>query len=173
MTVPAGCRIRVGRDADLPAWLDLFDAAVGWLVATGRHGQWGSRPLSEAPAFQERVRGWLRAGGARVAEIGDRLVGAVQLGPAPAYAPAADRPEIYVEGLVVDRSEAGSGIGAALLRAAVDEARLAGLQQVRLDCWAGGDGGLVRYYDRLGFVRDRRIEVGAWTGQVLVCRDLG
>jgi hypothetical protein len=36
-----------------------------------------------------------------------------------------------------------------------------------VDCWAGGDGSLVRYYQAAGLTATVRFQVGEWEGQVL------
>jgi len=50
-------------------------------------------------------------------------------------------------------------------------AREAGVGLIRVDCFAGGDGALVRYYEKQGFVRDVEFAVpvngSEWPGQVL------
>jgi hypothetical protein len=38
---------------------------------------------------------------------------------------------------------------------------------MRVDCYAGGTGDLVRYYERNGFVRTETFTVKEWPGQVL------
>lgn len=159
---------RVGGPGDVPAWLALFDAAVAWLVANGRAEQWGRAPLSAHPAHVARVTRWADSGQARVAEVHGRVVGALAVGPAPRYVPPTECRELYLEGFVTARDRIGEGIGSALLAAAIAEARAAGVQQIRTDCWAGGDGALVRYYERVGFRRDRLLGVGDWRGQLLV-----
>jgi GNAT superfamily N-acetyltransferase len=160
--------LRPAGSADVPRWLALFDAAVAWLVASGREGQWGVQPLSTQPEFPTRVRRWVERGDGRVAELDGELVGALMLGPAPDYVPEATVAELYVEGLVVSRRHAGRRVGETLLAAAVDEARQRAVTQVRLDCWAGGDGALVRYYERLGFRPDGDLAIGSWSGRLMV-----
>jgi GNAT superfamily N-acetyltransferase len=89
------------------------------------------------------------------------------LGPAPSYVLAVSEPELYIQLLVTARSHAGHGIGRALLEHARAEAAACGAALVRVDCWAGGDGGLVRYYRAAGFTPTDRFTVDGWTGQVL------
>ncbi|MCM3920134.1 hypothetical protein ND748_00285 [Frankia sp. AiPs1] len=43
-----------------------------------------------------------------------------------------------------------------------------GAEQVRADCWARGDGGLLRYYEQQGFTQAETFHVGTWSGQLLV-----
>ncbi|MGH3434055.1 MAG: hypothetical protein ACRDQB_14590, partial [Thermocrispum sp.] len=49
-------------------------------------------------------------------------------------------------------------------------ARQRGIGLLRVDCWAGGDGGLVAYYTGQGFTPTERFTVGDWPGQVLARR---
>jgi GNAT superfamily N-acetyltransferase len=105
-----------------------------------------------------------------MAEIGGTPVGAMVLGAAPSYVRAADEPEVYVEAFITDRRYAGRGVGRALLDRAVAEAVASGTSLLRVDCWAGGDGALVRYYERAGFTPTERFTVGDWPGQVLIRR---
>lgn len=90
------------------------------------------------------------------------------------YVPAVDEPELYVRLLVTDRSLAGHGIGSTLLDHARELARAAGVGLLRVDCFAGGDGALVRYYERQGFTRTEAFAVpvngSEWPGQVLAQR---
>lgn len=65
---------------------------------------------------------------------------------------------------------AGLGIGAALLARAVEETRRAGARLLRVDCWAGGGGELVAYYERNGFTPTDRFRSGTWPGRVLARR---
>lgn len=146
--------IRIGTIADAPAVLDLYDTAVAWLVATGRSGQWGTKPFSAQPERAAQIYEVARSGEMRVAEAdgkADRLAGAMWLGPAPRYAPPPDRPELYLHGLVVDRTRKGQGVGYALIQYAIHEAAKQHATQLRLDCWGGGDRALVSYYERAGF----------------------
>ena len=98
---------------------------------------------------------------------GDELCGALVLGDAPAYAPPTDRPEVYVVLLVAARGAAARGVGAVLLEHARTVAQDEGVERVRLDCFAGGDQSLVRYYEAHGFSRVETFVVGTWPGQVL------
>jgi GNAT superfamily N-acetyltransferase len=86
--------------------------------------------------------------------------------------PAATEPELYVRLLVTDRAYAGQNIGGVLLDHARHLAREDGVGLLRVDCFAGGDGGLVRYYEKQGFIRDAefavpRVNDSDWPGQVL------
>ncbi|MCP2335257.1 GNAT family N-acetyltransferase [Actinomadura rupiterrae] len=165
--------IRPAGTGDIAAVLGLFDRAVEWLVARGQTGQWGDQPWTGDPQRTALVERLVKAGGTRVAVLDGTIVGTVSLGSAPTYAPPAPVSELYVEALVTDRAHKGERIGTALLLQAREEALAAGVAQLRVDCWAGADGALVRYYEREGFTRDVGFVVedhprGPWHGQILV-----
>ena len=64
------------------------------------------------------------------------------------------------------------GIGAELVARAAAEARAAGSEVLRVDCWAGAPT-LVAWYERQGFVRSDSFTVevrGPWHGQVFEMR---
>jgi GNAT superfamily N-acetyltransferase len=160
--------VRAGGVGDVQAVLALLDRAVAWLAQQGRQGQWGTVPFSQLPAAVRQVEGYAESGGLRVAQAADgNVVGALVLGAAPSYAPPAPEPELYLRAFVTDRDRARTGIGAALLDRARQEALDQGVRLLRVDCWAGGDGALVRYYLRAGFTRGPAVTVGGWQGQIL------
>ncbi|MEU1542530.1 GNAT family N-acetyltransferase [Actinacidiphila glaucinigra] len=166
-------KIRTGGPGDLPATLALLDGAVQWLTARGHAGQWGTRPWSSRPPAVERVTRYAEEYLLRVAETGGRVVGVCVLAEErPDYASPVDERELYVRLLVTDRSLSGSGIGAALVEDAVAETRRRGIRLLRVDCYAGGEGRLVRQYEALGFTRAQpfavsREEGDPWPGQIL------
>jgi GNAT superfamily N-acetyltransferase len=159
--------IRVGSSVDVPVVLALFDEAVEWLVKAGRGDQWGKRPFSTNRQRQAQITVWAAEGRLRLAQLGTMVIGSVAVGPAPPYVPQEARPELYVEGLVVAREFAGKGIGRLLLDRAYAEAVDRGAEVLRVDCFAGGDGALVRYYERHGFRPTIPLRVGQWPGQLL------
>jgi GNAT superfamily N-acetyltransferase len=71
--------------------------------------------------------------------------------------------------LVTSRRHAGTGIGSALVERAVTEARMAGVELLRVDCWAGAPS-LVGWYEAQGFVATEGFAVGDWQGQLLELR---
>ncbi|MFI7442978.1 GNAT family N-acetyltransferase [Nonomuraea indica] len=159
--------IREGGVGDVGAVLSMFDGAVEFLVGRGREGQWGSRPFTGDERRTEQVRGWAEGGGMRIAEVEGAPAGCVVVGVAHGYVPAAVEPELYVQALVIDRRFAGRGVGRALLEWSADEAVRRGVGLLRVDCYAGGDGRLVRYYEECGFARVAPFSVGEWPGMVL------
>lgn len=163
--------IRRARPDDEAAVLRLFDDAIEWFVRIGNTAQWGSEPFSAQPRQVERVRGWLAEPGAWVAEHPEAgVVGALVLGGATDYVPAATEPELYVRVLVGSRDPRGRGAGRLLLRFADGQAAEAGVTLLRVDCYAGGSGDLVRYYESCGYERAESFLVGAWPGQLLTRR---
>ncbi|MBQ1073777.1 GNAT family N-acetyltransferase [Micromonospora sp. C31] len=164
-----------GAPTDSPAVLRLLDDATAWLVARGRTGQWGTEPASADPRRIAQAEAWATGGGLWLATLGERAVGALVVGTATAYVPPATEPELYVNLLVTDRAHAGSGIGGRLLAYAAQLARERGLGLLRVDCYAGDDGALVRWYERQGFTATDAFTVerpgrDPWPGQVLVRR---
>ncbi|WP_405922262.1 GNAT family N-acetyltransferase [Streptomyces sp. NBC_00122] len=168
-----GIRIRPGGPADVPAILGMLDSAVVWMNNRGNTEQWGTTPFSQNPARVARVERYATEHDPYIAELDGTPVGTLVLdsGPSPQMpiAPAGE-PERYVRLLVSDRRHAGLGIGAALLARAVEETRRAGVALLRVDCWAGGGGELVAFYERNGFTPTDRFLSQAWPGQVLAQR---
>lgn len=161
--------IRDGRTTDDRTLLDMWDRAIAWLVARGQAMQWGTEPASQQPRFREYVRQWVRDPGLRIAELDGRPVGAsVIVETPPAHIPPTSLRETYLLFLISDRDQAGKGIGSALVRRAVTDARGAGSEVLRVDCWAEAPD-LVAWYERQGFVRSDSFTVdlrGGWHGQV-------
>lgn len=179
---------------DVPAMLRLMDIATAWLAKRGQTGQWGdgSSKHADNPARIQRATEFAESGGTWLAvdttspsyqstnsseAQGDELsiingvVGAVTVGREPTpYIQPATEPELYVLFLVTDRASSGKKIGTLLLDHARKLAREAGVSLLRLDCYAGGSGGLVRYYESQGFERAETFEKEGWPGQVLVQR---
>jgi GNAT superfamily N-acetyltransferase len=162
---PAG-QLRLGSVADLDAVVALMDGAVEWLVGQGRTGQWGDQPWSASEVRVARLRSMIMDGELLLLEQEDRAVAALAHGPRPHdYVPAAGEPEDFVLLLVSDPTARGTG--RALLDAAWERARGAGLRLQRVDCYAGDDGKLVRFYESAGFTRTEPFEVNGWPGQLL------
>ncbi|MGK4582520.1 GNAT family N-acetyltransferase [Kitasatospora sp. HPMI-4] len=172
-------RIRTGGPDDTADVLELLDGAVAWLVSLGRTGQWGDQPWSGRPATAQRVRDYTHDADTflvRLAEAEDgTVVGACVVSEqANIHATVVEERELYIRNLVTDRSRKGSGIGAALVADALEEARRRGITLVRVDCYADGDRRLVGQYLKLGFTPTDAFEVeqpnGPWRGQVLEIR---
>ncbi|KAI1778654.1 hypothetical protein F4818DRAFT_306189 [Hypoxylon cercidicola] len=98
------------------------------------------------------------------------VVGALTVGQANPYVQPAAEPELYIQFLISDRASSGKGIGTLLLEQARKLARETGVSLLRVDCYAGDGGGLVRYYESQGFERTEAFEVNGWPGQILIQR---
>ncbi|MFD0632406.1 hypothetical protein ACFQ9X_13090 [Catenulispora yoronensis] len=61
-------------------------------------------------------------------------------------------------------------MGRALVERAKQEAAERGIDLIRVDCWAGEDGNLVKVYESYGFTRDQEFMVGEWPGMLLRLR---
>ena len=178
---------------DVPAALRLMDIATAWLAKRGQTGQWGdgSSKHADNPVRTQRAIEFTESGGTWLAidtttpsfqstnsseAQGDELsvingvVGAVTVGQANPYVQPATEPELYVLFLATDRASSGKKIGTLLLDHARKLAREAGVSLLRLDCYAGGGGGLVRYYESQGFERRETFEIKGWPGQIMVQR---
>lgn len=164
--------IREGGPDDIPAILGMLDSSVEWLVAQGRTGQWGSTPWSASPRAVEVVTKYVTQGAPYIAELDGVPAGTLTLtdGPGPGL-PLVDEPERYIHVLASERRFKGHGVGSALLAHAVEETRRAGVSLLRVDCYAGDDGKLVRYYESNGFVRTEAFTgFDDWPGQILARR---
>jgi GNAT superfamily N-acetyltransferase len=158
--------VRVGSAADVPAVLALLDRAVAWLVGQGRIGQWGDQPWSASEQRVSRIRGMVEGSELLVLEQDGVPVAALAHGPvAHDYVPPIAEPEDYVLLLVSD--PAARGTGRRLLDVSWDRVRGAGTSLQRVDCYAGDDGKLVRFYESAGFTRTEPFEVQDWPGQLL------
>jgi GNAT superfamily N-acetyltransferase len=159
--------IRPGGPGDIPAVLALLDLAGEWLVAQGRTGQWGTQRQSTSERRLAQAPIWADSGGLYLALLGDVPVGALVVGLPADFAPSPDEPDLYVNLLVTDRRHSGQGLGALLLDHARTLARAAGIGLLRLDCYAGDDRKLVRYYESQGFTATVALQFGHWPGQLL------
>ncbi|MGY4919952.1 GNAT family N-acetyltransferase [Streptomyces sp. 900116325] len=103
----------------------------------------------------------------RIALVDGQPAGCLVVGAANPYVTPAAEPELYVQVLVIDQRFAGHRIGQAMLERAMQEATAKGVGRVRVDCYAGDDGRLVKYYESTGFTRTETFTVGDWPGQIL------
>ncbi|MEU1625155.1 GNAT family N-acetyltransferase [Streptomyces sp. NPDC020096] len=167
-------KIRTGGPGDVAATLTLLDKAIVWLTARGWPDQWGTEPRSTRPSSVAHIEEYARDHLLRAAELDGGVVGVCVLAEAPPeyVAEIAER-ELYIRLLITDRDRSGSGIGAALVADACEEARRRGISLLRVDCYAGNGGGLVEQYRRLGFEPAEPFTVTSpttgepWPGQVL------
>ncbi|GCB48259.1 GNAT family N-acetyltransferase [Streptomyces sp. NL15-2K] len=168
--------IREGRPDDIPVILSMLDSSVEWLVSQGRPGQWGTKPLSESPKTVQSVARYMDEGDVYIAEVDGVPAATLTLtdsaGAYLSHLPPPGEPERYIHWLASDRRFKGHGVGSALLAHAAEETRRAGVRLLRVDCYAGDDGKLVRYYESNGFTRTETYTTGEndWPGQVLARR---
>ncbi|MER7899011.1 GNAT family N-acetyltransferase [Streptomyces sp. NPDC096046] len=168
--------IRDGGPDDIPSILAMLDGCVEWLVSQGRTGQWGTRPLSQRPKTVESVGRYMAEGSVYMADVDGVPAGTLTLtgsaGAHLSHLPQPGEPERYIHWLASDRRFKGRGVGSALLAHAAEETRRAGVSLLRVDCYAGDDGKLVRYYEAYGFTRTEAFTVGEndWPGQLLARR---
>jgi GNAT superfamily N-acetyltransferase len=110
----------------------------------------------------------------RLARIGGEPAGALIVSEeCPQHVPKVDERELYIRLLITSRKFTGLGVGARLIEYARDEASRRGIDLLRVDCWAGGDGELPRYYEGQGFTPTVRFNVDGWIGQVFEFRVAG
>ena len=167
MDRPSPFTVRPGGVADVPVLMDMFDEAVAWLAERGSTGQWGAAPHSGDPARVRRITELVAANETWVADRDGDPVGMLVVGSAMPYVPPPTEPELYVVILIARRGAHARGAGSALLAHAETRARQLGVGLQRVDCYAGGGGDLVRYYESQGFTRTDTFSVGNWPGQVL------
>ncbi|HDS1094411.1 GNAT family N-acetyltransferase [Stenotrophomonas maltophilia] len=165
--------IRRASAADAPAVLALFDEVIEWFVSIGNLQQWGSEPWSTVPRRITQVTDACALPGAWVAQNEQGEVRAfLALGESMPYVPAPDGPEpdgpeLYVRVLVASRDARVRGIGRRLMAFADEQARAAGLDHLRVDCYGGGSGDLVRFYESCGYTRIAPFSVDGWPGMLL------
>lgn len=177
---------------DVPVVLNILDATVKWLVSRGETTQCGTTPFSEVPRHTKQLEEYTTTGlgiwlAIKVADgtpIGQNqhskgmngeaprtIIGALAIGERGSHVPPVSEPELYVRLLVTDRQCAGNQIGKRLLDHARDLASKAEVSLLRVDCYAGGDGKLIQYYESQGFKRFESLNTeGEWPCQVLAQR---
>ena len=122
----------------------LIDDATAWVGDLGFR-QW---PL---PFPREDIAAAISRGEVYVAEMDGDAVGTVTvLKDDPFFWGRRGPDALYVHKLAVRRDHAGRGIGAALVEWVNGLAVESGREYLRLDCLRD-DGGIRRYYERLGF----------------------
>jgi glucosamine-phosphate N-acetyltransferase len=125
--------------------LTAEDLARGFLETLGGLAAPELTPAEAAKVHQERLRAGLRT---FVARVGDSTVGTATLLLEQKFIRRAGRVG-HIEDVAVHRDYQSQGIGAALVRHAVEEARRLGCYKVILNCADG----VMPFYVRLGFRR--------------------
>ena len=83
------------------------------------------------------------------------------------YVASATEPELYVRLLIASRDPKARGVGKRLLAFADDQARYAQIHRLRVDCYGGGSGALISFYESCGYKRLNTFDVEGWPGQLL------
>src|SRR3569833_1989808 len=99
----------------------------------------------------------MEEGAAHIAEADGEPAATLTLTDAPgaylSHLRPVGEPERYIHWPASARRFKGHGVGSALLAHAAEVTRGAGVGLLRVDCYACGDGRLVRYYEDNGFTR--------------------
>lgn len=175
-----GVTMRPGTEADIPVMLRLLDDRIEWLVSQGRTKQWGTEPRSDDPDRVQQATRFVTSGGTWVAiednatngeQEQEQVLGILTVGDAASYVSPAAEPELYINLIITDpKKGAGRGLGDVLVAKAKALAKEKGVGLLRLDCYAGGDDKLVRWYESRGFKKQESFEAKGWPGQVLAMR---
>lgn len=132
---------------DLATVLGLFENARAWMISRGTNSwrpvaHWGDL-IAQKIARRIVYLAWLDG----------EVVGAIALDWATEELwNTASNNAGYLAHFATSRTLAGSGIGAQMLRWAENEARHAGKDYLRLNCWAENQA-LCAYYESAGFER--------------------
>ena len=174
--------LRLGTAEDLDAVSGLVRDATGWLRAGRNTDQW-ARPWPDRARQRERIlkdllkgKTWLVWDGkTAAATITIDTDEPLDLNEQPVWPEHEHhRPALYVRRIVVGRSYAGCGLGAALMDWATDVAKIDhGAELIRIDVWTTNLK-LHAYYEGQGFTRrpgrDPR-ELADYPSQALFERD--
>jgi protein-tyrosine phosphatase len=134
-----------GEAGDAQAVVRLRDAAAQWQQSRGIT-QWTPGEVT-ADQFADRAR----AGELFVVRDGPEIIAAVLLQWDDEIAWGARPPEAgYLHGLVIDRRQAGTGLGRAVIAAAETRIAARGRHIARLDC-VESNSALRAYYRRAGY----------------------
>jgi GNAT superfamily N-acetyltransferase len=165
-------RIRSGGRDDVPLVLAFGDEAVAWMNARGNTQQWGTEPWTGNAKREDGFLARADTGGMRILEDEDGTpLGAMVITEArQEYVPEAEERELYVNFLISSRAHSGRGVGRVLIERAKQEAAERGIDLIRVDCWAGEGGNLVKVYESYGFRPVQEFKVGEWPGMLLAMR---
>jgi len=161
---PVPVAAQAARPADAERIVALRDAAARWQLQRGIR-QWAAGEVTAHEVLIQILEGqwWV------VREPDGSVSAAVRVIDQDLVVwGAASGRAVYVHGLVIDRSCAGEGVAAALLRWVESRSRAWDCAAVRLDCVAS-NGRLRRYYTELGYrvVGEKSFDTG-WSAVVLM-----
>jgi GNAT superfamily N-acetyltransferase len=146
-------RIRRGTTGDADTIIGLIDEAADWL--RGKDTDQWAKPWPNRASRDRRVRRGLGHGHTWIAEAAGQSIATVTSRPhgnQKLWTPEEDRaPAVYLSRLIVKRSAAGLGVGAAMIDWAAEQAvRDWNAQWVRIDVWTTNVA-LHHYYEKRGF----------------------
>jgi GNAT superfamily N-acetyltransferase len=155
-------RIVPATPDDLPTLLAILDEAAAWLHSIGVTEQWPAS-FSASPQWVAFYESFIAQGKVFLARIDGQPSGSYVLDGPPhrdgthRVWPGGSDGALMLYQLAVRRKYAGKGVATQMLDWAVGHARRSGLQELRLDCWAGNER-LKRYYSDAGFTALSDIE---------------
>lgn len=156
-----GILIEKAGPQDLAAVTELYGAVCDYLADKPFNPGWRRDAF---PSGEEAAR-YLAADGLYAAKDGGRLVGSMALTAEssaerdPLPAGAEEGTILYIHVLAVRPDCLRQGVGSALLGFAAEEAVRRGAEALRLYVWEG-NGPAVRAYEKSGFVRLGREDIG-------------
>jgi GNAT superfamily N-acetyltransferase len=155
-------QVRRAKRKDRKAILGLIDSSAAWLRECKGTDQW-NRPWPNRRRRNARVAQGIRHGLTWMVDDGDGVLAATitvrELGNGALWKPGElSDPAVYVSRLVVSRTHAGQGLGAAL----IDWAGARGFEEwganwIRVDVWTSNLA-LHEYYKSQGFEHLRTLE---------------
>lgn len=161
--------IRRAVPGDLRTVTSILYAVARWLHRQG-HDQWPDGSPSLGPV---RIGGQIDSGEFWIVSEDRDPLAVIALSPfgdIDFWSPAElAEPAVYISKAAVLRKAVGRGLGAMLLRWAVDRAAQEGVDRVRLDVWKTNTG-LQDYYRRQGWTYLRTAEADGRNSGALFCR---
>lgn len=165
---PVNIQVAPGTEGDAPAILALRHELEDWLESKGVE-QWGRGEVALHDVQRQVTEGEWHV----VRSTPGELAGALRLlwSDEPVWQDQ-NAHAAYVHGLMVSRSAADRGLGQRLLDWAEQQARVASVPALRLDC-VESNLALRKYYKALGFSEvGRRDFDGPWFSAVLLEKSL-
>jgi GNAT superfamily N-acetyltransferase len=155
----------------LPTIIALRDEASAWLATRGID-QW-RQPWPSHDAMADRIAASIDAGETWMVHDGGRVVATVAVDryadPGLWTPSQRDEPAHYIHRLIVRRSNARTGIGAAILDWTDHRAASEHVRWLRIDVWTDNVG-LQDYYRRRGFVYVRTSDLAGYPSGALFQR---
>lgn len=145
--------IRKARPDDLAEVLAVLEEVRTWMINRSVN-TW--RPIA---FWRDLIEQKIARQVVYIALLGGQVVGTITLdGEAGELWDTAPTPAGYLAHFAIRRALAGTGIGKQMLRYMEAEARHAGREYLRLDCWAENKA-LCAYYEQAGFVHQGTVTI--------------